>query len=116
MSLSGPEQIVARLEAGGRIDYRILLNLDRVTRPFEGKGATMSLASLPTNGRVLIQTTLGDIEVELWSRVSKHLRPNGNATENGYRNVRKRVEISLPWPWKVVCSRYQMTAPLVDHA
>ncbi len=36
------------------------------------EGATMSLASLPTNGRVLIQTTLGDIEVELWSRVGKH--------------------------------------------
>ena len=61
----------------------------------------MSFATLPTNGRVLIQTTLGDIEVELWSRVGKHASPNENATEIGHRNVRKRVEILLPWPWKV---------------
>jgi hypothetical protein len=62
----------------------------------EGKGATMSLASLPTNGRVLIQTTLGDIEVELWSRVGTHACTNWNVTELGHRNVRRRVEILSP--------------------
>jgi len=60
---------------------------------FGGKDATMSLASLPTNGRVLIQTTLGDIEIELWSRVGKQACTNGNGTEIGHRNARKRVEI-----------------------
>jgi cyclophilin family peptidyl-prolyl cis-trans isomerase len=61
----------------------------------------MSLASLPTSGRVLIQTTLGDIEVELWSKVSQRAPTNGNVTEFGHRNVQKRVEILLRWLWKV---------------
>jgi hypothetical protein len=33
------------------------------------------MSTLPTSGRVLIQTTVGDIDIELWAKVAKEGKP-----------------------------------------
>ena len=64
--------------------------------------------ALPTHGRVLLDTTAGDIDIELWSKV----RPRKVALYTRMpcehhatlRKRRKHAGISLRWPWRV-CAR-----------
>lgn len=51
--------------------------------------------SLPTKGRVLIVTSVGDIEIELWANVRVFLLPFLLSTLNFLRKRRKHVEILL---------------------
>ena len=68
--------------------------------------------ALPTHGRVLLDTTAGDIDIELWSKVrgrdgderlNVSLLVNGLVTTHPplRRKHRKRAGISSRWPWKV---------------
>ena len=58
--------------------------------------------SLPTRGRVIINTTAGELDIELWSRVRNRpyhwnlLRP-----EPRPRNVQRHAETSSRSPWRV---------------
>ena len=58
--------------------------------------------ALPTRGRVIINTTAGELDIELWSRVRNRpyhcnlLRP-----ETRSRNVRRHAETSSRSPWRV---------------
>lgn len=52
------------------------LDLSKVrTRPTRGLllYIVLFMSTLPTSGRVLVQTTVGDIEIELWARVRHEL-------------------------------------------
>ena len=71
--------------------------------------------ALPTHGRVLLDTTAGDIDIELWSKVRGRdgdERLNVSLLVNGFvtthpplrRKHRKRAGISSRWPWKVTCA------------
>lgn len=68
--------------------------------------------ALPTHGRVLLDTTAGDIDIELWSKVRGRdgdERLNVSPLVNGFvtthpllcRKHRKRAGTSSRWPWKV---------------
>ena len=59
--------------------------------------------ALPTKGRVIIDTTAGEIDVELWSKVCDKQPVDCGVfhEECYYRKHQRRVETSLRWHWKV---------------
>ena len=57
--------------------------------------------ALPTHGRVLLDTTAGDIDIELWSKVRARTVAMHCELHGTRRKRRKHAGISLRWPWKV---------------
>lgn len=62
------------------------------------------MSSLPTKGRVLIQTTVGDIEVELWAKVDPMLSSTLSNSDSMIGNP-----ISMPKLSHVGIRRYHIT-------
>ena len=60
--------------------------------------------ALPTHGRVLLDTTAGDVDIELWSKV-RDVTTTNDVVQIVIiylcRKHRKRAGISSRWPWKV---------------
>ena len=72
--------------------------------------------TLPTRGRVIINTTAGELDIELWSRVrslSRHSVPLLRS-ENECRNVRRHAETSSPSPWRVSFRFTPLLFPVPD--
>ena len=57
--------------------------------------------ALPTHGRVLLDTTAGDIDIELWSKVRARTVAMRCEHHGTRRKHRKHAGISLRWLWKV---------------
>jgi hypothetical protein len=81
--------------------------------------------ALPTHGRVLLDTTAGDIDIELWSKVRRvvvlfvYLNNVRLILKLVYfciyfvrRKLQKHVGTSSRWPWRV---RNASTFCLGDH-
>lgn len=59
-----------------------------------------SSMALPTNGRVIIDTTAGEIDIELWAKVCSCILNPCVYSLSPRRRHRKHAGISLRLPWK----------------
>ena len=59
--------------------------------------------ALPTKGRVLINTTAGEIDIELWSKVrlTRNMGSVSYIHPREYRKHQEHVAISSLWLWRV---------------
>jgi hypothetical protein len=61
-----------------------------------------SIMVLPTIGRVIIDTTVGEIDIELWSKVGyKNIKNAMTLKKNYNRKHQKHVATSSHWQWRV---------------